>query len=73
MNIQVPEGDERSIETEAAAELLQANARDIHETPTFLPPPDESPDSEPPPTARWTPPPALIARSRFPERADTTP
>ncbi len=72
MNIQELEGDEHAIETEADAAPLRADARDIHDTPTFLPPPDESPESEPPPTARWTPPPALIAYSRFEERADTT-
>lgn len=35
-----------------------ATAADAHETPTVVPPPDESR-----PTVRWTPPPALLSRA----------
>lgn len=46
--------------------LQSSDRADIHQSPTLLPPPTYSPaNSEPPPTERWTPPPALIESSRF--------
>jgi hypothetical protein len=56
---------ERTTPAALAAELLAAS--DAHATPTLVPPAAED---EPPPTVRWTPPPVLIARSRFGSRAD---
>jgi hypothetical protein len=41
--------------------MYSSNRGDVHQTSTLLPPAE----SEPPPTARWTPPPALIESSRF--------
>jgi hypothetical protein len=50
---------------EASAAAFEGS--DVHEKTTMLPPPD---DDEPPPTQRWSPPPSLIALSRFGGRAD---
>jgi hypothetical protein len=41
--------------------MQSSDRADVHQAPTLLPPAA----SEPPPTARWTPPPALIESSRF--------
>jgi hypothetical protein len=45
-------------------------ATDAHQRPTLVPPSSDELETEPPPTVRWTPPPVLIARSRFDERVD---
>jgi hypothetical protein len=64
MNIDSSDGNGRLTATEidseesAAAELSPS---DVHQTPTLVPPPAD----EAPPTVRWTPPPTLIAFSRF--------
>jgi len=68
MNIHSSYAEERLAEpvVESLAAARASTAEQIHETPTLVPPPsDESPESEPPPTARWTPPPALINSARF--------
>ena len=67
MNIHSSDLEDRIAEPRVESLAAAASTPgDIHETPTLLPPPsDEWSEAEPPPTARWTPPPALIASARF--------
>ena len=67
MNIHSSDLEDRIAEPRVESLAAAASTtRDIHEMPTLLPPPsDEWSEAEPPPTARWTPPPALIASARF--------
>lgn len=72
MSMHVSNGDDRPTQPEVEAETADPGAVKLsvacgpHETPTLVPPSED----EPPPTVRWTPPPVLIARSRFERNAD---
>ncbi len=66
MTIDVSDGDDLcGTESDSTTEEVPAlsAASNAHDTPTLVPPPPDE-DAEPP-TVRWTPPPVLLARSRF--------